>query len=76
MKISKCRSCGEDIIWAMTPNNKQVPLNAKPVTAYCFVDQPDTGDDNGVPKTMTRQVYLSHFGTCPQAKKWSKKNGT
>jgi hypothetical protein len=27
-KVSKCRACGEKILWALTPKGKRMPFNA------------------------------------------------
>lgn len=33
MKTSRCRSCGEPIIWTITSNGKRMPIDAEPVVA-------------------------------------------
>lgn len=33
MKLSRCRSCGEPIIWTITSNGKRMPIDAEPVVA-------------------------------------------
>jgi hypothetical protein len=30
MKLSRCRSCGEPIIWTITTNGKRMPVDAEP----------------------------------------------
>lgn len=65
-----CRSCARDIVWGMTPAGKRMPLDPDPspdgnlwidegVIMSTKVDPPD-----GAPR------YLSHFVTCPDAKRW------
>ena len=31
MKLSRCRSCGEPILWTITTNGKRMPVDAEPV---------------------------------------------
>lgn len=31
MKLSRCRSCSEPIIWTITQNGKRMPIDAEPV---------------------------------------------
>lgn len=56
-----CRSCGAEIVWAITKSGKRMPLDADPVTGLgVFVF------DNGYavdPPPLRR----SHFATCPNA---------
>jgi len=33
MKLSRCRSCGEAILWTITTNGKRMPVDAEPVVA-------------------------------------------
>ncbi len=33
MKLSRCRSCEEPIIWVITTNGKRMPIDAQPVVA-------------------------------------------
>ena len=66
--LSKCRGCGKDIVWAKTPEGKNIPLDPRPATYMVCVDSDDpsrncamkTGEDALV-------VYVSHFATCTHA---------
>jgi len=33
LKLSRCRSCGEPILWTITTNGKRMPVDAEPVVA-------------------------------------------
>lgn len=33
MKLSRCRSCGDPIIWTITTNGKRMPVDTDPVVA-------------------------------------------
>ena len=61
LQISRCRSCGAEIVWMKTDLGKNIPVDADDV-----VDPEATVFD---PDTMT-----SHFATCPDANKWRKKS--
>jgi len=61
--MSKCRSCQEDIVWIKTQKGKSHPVN--PQFEMRWVEF------NGGWRLV--KTYTSHFGTCPQAKEWSKK---
>jgi hypothetical protein len=58
-KPTHCRSCGADIVWLATNNNKMMPVNA------------DTVDKHDIAYEQGR--HTSHFATCPQADKWRRK---
>ena len=61
-KISKCRSCDADIVWTKTSIGKDVPVDPKIIKGF---------DKNGI----YQEIRQTHFASCPDAKKWSKKNG-
>ena len=60
--MSKCSSCGAEIIWAKTPAGKNMPLDAKPETRWI-------AEGGGGQESTCRpvQVRVSHFSTCPNA---------
>ena len=83
MAAETCRSCGAPVTWIVTAEGKRCPLNQeqkhiapKPggrawgfsedgVTVkgeWCEADHPES-----------IKVRESHFRTCPQATKWSRK---
>jgi hypothetical protein len=70
--VSTCKSCGATIRWAVTTNDRSMPLDPEPV--------PDgnleiIGTRQGLPLVRVAEAqlfddgprYLSHFATCPQA---------
>jgi hypothetical protein len=67
--MSKCKSCGAEIIWAKTPTGKSMPLDAEPHPRGNIVLDANgcTGPvrPGDVPDLSVR--YLSHFVTCPEA---------
>lgn len=80
MRIGKCRGCGAPIVWIGTPGGKAMPCDANPVVyreragasgkivtpngevLSCDLDV-DSDEATGI-------GYVSHFSTCPQAKKF------
>lgn len=55
IRTSKCRACGEEIIFMPTKAGKLIPVNA------------DTYDYS---KLFDIKKHTSHFATCPQAKQF------
>ena len=64
-KVSKCRSCGADIIWALNDNGVKTPLNAKRAIFYKIDKTSET--------VVQHYGHINHFITCPQRDKWRKK---
>ena len=77
--MSKCKSCGADIIWIPTVSGKSMPCDAKPI--------PYKEDASGSLTLVTSEGrvvrakadatsdtfgYTSHFATCPDANTWRK----
>lgn len=71
MKTQKCRSCGADIIWALSDHGKRMPVNAEMASGSGFVLE---GDPPRARLSVGEAVHLSHFATCPQAGKWRKRD--
>lgn len=78
--VSACASCGAPVVWAVTMNDKAMPVDPDPVengnlileptaagTRAAFVARPPelADDPNG-------DRWVSHFATCPQSKTWRK----
>lgn len=66
--MAECRSCKAPIIFAKTASEKFIPLDAVPVLGgnvwlkdgYAVIDAP----------SPTTKAHVSHFATCPEAKKF------
>lgn len=77
--MSKCKSCGADIIWLPTEGGKNMPCDAKPIP---YTEDPAGNltlvtNDGRVVKARAdlnsdNVGYTSHFATCPDANKWRK----
>ena len=63
--MSKCRSCGADIVWAKTTKGKAIPLDPAPVEGGNIYLSAD--DVALVTTPGERPLHVSHFTTCPQA---------
>ena len=77
--MSKCRSCGAEIIWIKTAGRKAMPCNPEQVAYW----QEKKGSEkivtpngevvsaelSGIPGKQTGIGYISHFATCPNADK-------
>ena len=72
--MSKCKSCGAEIIWIPTIAGKSMPCDAKPIP---FTEDAAgsltlvTSDGRVIkakPDASSDQMgYVSHFATCPNA---------
>lgn len=75
--MASCRSCGASVVWVETEHQKAMPIDAEPSPKGNLVLEPV---DASKPSLRTVHVqrgsdaagprYLSHFSTCPQARKW------
>ena len=73
MADSKCRGCGKKIIWAITAEGKNIPLEA---VAPVFAVDEYTLDDGVVVNLARRaeRTFVSHFSVCPKANEFSGRN--
>lgn len=69
--MTKCRSCGAPIVFAITEKGRRMPLDANPdpagewtVTAWGDLKPADDS-------TPAEERRTSHFVTCPQGRAWS-----
>lgn len=67
MSTSTCRGCGKPIVWATTPDGKQIPLDPRP-PCYEVVQDIDTGEATC---TRKKDAMVTHFATCPKADQFS-----
>jgi len=64
MKATRCRSCGQPIVWMLTAAGKAMPVN------YTHEAEQDAREQ----KVYDRARHVTHYGTCPQAKQWSRRS--
>jgi len=80
VEVSACRSCGAEIIWALTENGKRIPLDAEPYAgdspSGLFVLRQFSDEKTAIATTPDafpgEYLWRSHFASCPQAKEWRK----
>lgn len=78
--MSKCRDCQKDIVWAISPAGKRIPLEKvvvyEPEPATDDVEMLDLALSLAAPKVrkIDGNTYISHFLTCPGANKFSGRN--
>lgn len=84
--MTKCKSCGANIIWIKTTNGKSMPCNAEQVIYW----QDPKGEANIITPNgetvratlKTRRTpptgvgYIPHWATCPQANNFRKREKT
>ena len=59
--LSKCKSCGADIVWMVTTKGKNMPVNySEKVRVFLEFTKPR-------PLTFNHQTMISHFATCPNS---------
>ena len=63
MRVDKCRSCGEEIVWIETFKGRSMPCNRKVVSVV-------TGE--GLESKIVKG-RIPHWATCPDAEAWRKK---
>jgi hypothetical protein len=64
---AECRSCGAPILWAETTNGKLMPLDAEPTGKGLVIERSGISKANADAVVFSRDVYVSHFATCPNA---------
>ena len=75
---SFCRGCGAQIIWTRTPAGKNMPCDPYVITftpgggPETFVT-PEGKVERGKRSKEGQIGYISHWATCPQSKRFKKK---
>lgn len=77
--MSKCRSCGAEIVWIRMDSGKKMPCDAAPVTYWAKMGGTEkivtpngevvSCELQGELANATGVGYISHFSTCPNADK-------
>lgn len=71
--MATCRGCGKQIVWGIFqdgPKAKRIPLDPRPPCYRAL----DPISDGAVRIEREREVYVTHFATCPKANDFSGKN--
>lgn len=64
---SACKGCGKEILWATDDQGTRHPLDTGPPTYQVIATQ-----DTGVLRAVRSPAYVSHFATCPMARRFSR----
>lgn len=73
--MTKCKSCGAEIVWIKLASGKAMPCDAEPITYWpgkaVRIITPNglvlSADLTGKAGQALGMGYLSHFATCPYA---------
>lgn len=70
--MTTCRGCGKEIVWAITNNGKNIPLDPK---ALVFSVLPEGGKLIAIKPVgvLGERWLVSHWATCPKAEDFHKK---
>jgi len=75
---AECNSCGASVRWVLIKKTgKRMPLNtapapdARPGFVLRVGGEAELATDDD--RRLLREVYTSHFATCPQANQWRKR---
>lgn len=66
-----CKGCGKPIVFAKTHEGKTIPLEKM---THTYELDWNNDDRNFVAHKMTREIYQSHFITCPKREQFSRRN--
>lgn len=75
--MSKCNSCGQEMVWIKSSSGKSIPCDPEKYHIQDDLVSPDlmvvsdTGQVGKLSKVESGRV--SHFATCPDAKKFRRK---
>lgn len=65
--MTKCKSCGKEIVWAYTRSGKKIPLEVR--------SRGNVSIRDGVAKVGAEGAgnYIAHFATCPHGNAWRRR---
>ena len=66
--LNKCQSCKAYIVWVLTKNGKSMPID--------YTESPEHNQMFPItpPLVFDSSKMVSHFATCPDAKKFRKRD--
>lgn len=78
--MAPCRSCGADVLWAVTSRGKPIPIDPEPrPDGNIVVDPVERGRPRSchyatkLERAELTSLRVAHFVTCPDREKWRKK---
>lgn len=75
LKTANCRSCGAPIVWMITGNNKNIPINAESVDESALEWFPPSTTRREAQPAFRYGEHSVHFETCPNADSHRKSRG-
>lgn len=71
-EIRRCQGCGAQILWRITPQGRNMPLNAETTAeegqgVYILEGETDCKPYDPLFTGVTADRHMSHWGTCPNA---------
>lgn len=83
MNKGYCKGCGRPIVWIKTAGGRSMPCDAKPLVYWARYKAPGkvvtsngaviSCDFKGEPSKASGIGYISHFASCPAARKFRRK---
>ena len=83
LRVTRCKSCGAEIVFIGTGNGNSIPCNAEVLPYWQTkggkhkIVTPNgevlSAELEGIPGMETGLGYITHFATCPDAEKFRKK---
>jgi hypothetical protein len=89
-KVERCRSCNAEVVWARTANERMMPVDVEtapngnidlkfdPIALVWRATYLNAEQIEAMKGDLFRgkeiNLHLSHFATCPHAKRWRKKD--
>jgi hypothetical protein len=79
-RVSECKECGAQMRWVKTRKGKNMPIDDEPDSSGRFVvEDPDSDPLRvrflGENEEYTGDRFTSHFQTCTNPRRFSKKGG-
>lgn len=71
--MGRCRTCEQEIVWALTERGKPIPIDPNPRADGNITLHSLAGADQqiahvlGADEAASGPTYVSHFATCPDA---------
>ena len=72
--MTRCKSCQAPITWVKTKAGKSMPLDEVPTEKGNMVCEDGKAFAvTEMDRSLGKQIYTSHFATCPNADGWRKR---
>lgn len=65
--MARCRSCGAEILWAVTKAGKRIPIDPEPEPYGNVQLDESAGEVRATVVAIGDGTHVSHFASCPLA---------